>query len=89
MKSLSRIQLVATHGLQPTRLLGPWDFPGRSTEVGCHCLLQIYPIGYSYILYYTHYGYPIVQNIHFLYSIAIYVICSIYYGFHVCCISDN
>ena len=30
------------HGLQPTRLLCPWDFPGKSTGVGCHCLLQIY-----------------------------------------------
>ena len=27
------------HGLQPTRLLPPWDFPGKSTGVGCHCLL--------------------------------------------------
>ena len=26
------------HGLQPTRLLRPWDFPGKS-GVGCHCLL--------------------------------------------------
>ena len=34
----------ATHGLQPTTLLGPWDFPGNSTGVGCHCLLQeIFP----------------------------------------------
>ena len=30
------------HGLQPTRLLCPWDFPGKNTGVGCHCLLQIY-----------------------------------------------
>ena len=29
------------HGRQPTRLLHPWDFPGKSTGVGCHCLLQI------------------------------------------------
>ena len=29
------------HGLQPTRLLRPWDFPGKSTGVGCHCLLRI------------------------------------------------
>ena len=31
------------HGLQPTTLLRPWDFPGKSTGVGCHCLpaLQI------------------------------------------------
>ena len=28
-----------SHGLQPTRLLRPWDFPGKSTGVGCHCLL--------------------------------------------------
>ena len=27
------------HGLQPTRLLCPWDFPGKSTGVGCHHLL--------------------------------------------------
>ena len=25
------------HGLQPSRLLRPWDFPGKSTGVGCHC----------------------------------------------------
>ena len=25
------------HGLQPTRLLRPWDFPGKCTGVGCHC----------------------------------------------------
>ena len=24
------------HGLEPTRLLHPWDFPGNSTGVGCH-----------------------------------------------------
>ena len=23
------------HGLQPTRLLRPWDYPGKSTGVGC------------------------------------------------------
>ena len=30
---------VRPHGLQPTSLLHPWDFPGKSTGVGCHCLL--------------------------------------------------
>ena len=29
------------HGLQPTRLLHPWDFPGKGTGVGCHCLLRL------------------------------------------------
>ena len=28
------------HGLQPTRLLHPWDSPGKNTGVGCHFLLQ-------------------------------------------------
>ena len=28
------------HGLQVTRLLRPWDSPGKSTGVGCHFLLQ-------------------------------------------------
>ena len=32
------------HGLQPTRLLCPGDFPGKDTGVGCHFLLQgIFP----------------------------------------------
>ena len=32
------------HRLKPTRLLCPWDFPGKSTGVGCHFLLQrIFP----------------------------------------------
>ena len=30
------------HGLQPTRLLRLWDFPGKSTGVGCHHLLHVY-----------------------------------------------
>ena len=28
------------HGLQPDRLLCPWNFPGRNTGLGCHFLLQ-------------------------------------------------
>ena len=28
------------HGLQPSRLLCPWDSPGKSTRVGYHALLQ-------------------------------------------------
>ena len=34
------------HGLQPTRLLHPWDFPGKNTGVGCHCLL-LRPLRFS------------------------------------------
>ena len=28
------------HGLQPARLLCPWDSPGKNTGVGCYFLLQ-------------------------------------------------
>ena len=31
---------VRPHGLQPTRLLRPWDFPGKNTGVGCHFLFH-------------------------------------------------
>ena len=32
------------HGLWPTRLLCPWDFPGKNAGVGCHFLFQeIFP----------------------------------------------
>ena len=31
------------HGLQPTRLLHQWDFSGKSTGVGCHCVLRCHP----------------------------------------------
>ena len=31
---------VRPHGLQPTRLLCPWDSPGKNNGVGCHFLLQ-------------------------------------------------
>ena len=42
VKSLSRVRLFETPWL--TRLLHPWNFPGKSTGVGCHFLLQgIFP----------------------------------------------
>ena len=39
-KSLVVSDSLRPHGLQPTRLLRPWEFPGKSTGVGCHCLLR-------------------------------------------------
>ena len=44
MKSLSHVRLLATPELQPTRLLCPWDVPGKSTGVGCHCHLKFHLI---------------------------------------------
>ena len=40
VKSLSPVRLLATPWTAAYRLLHPWDFPGKSTGVGCHCLLQ-------------------------------------------------
>ena len=58
------------HGLQSTRLLCPWDFPGKDTGVACHFLLQgIFPtqgsnpglLHYRQILYRLSYkGSPLV-----------------------------
>ena len=31
---------VQPHRRQPTRILCPWDSPGKNTGVGCHFLLQ-------------------------------------------------
>ena len=33
------LTLLQAHGLQPTRVLCPWDFPGKNTGVGSHSLL--------------------------------------------------
>ena len=39
-KVKSESEVTQSHGLQPTRLLHPWDFPGKSAGMGCHCLLH-------------------------------------------------
>ena len=36
----SCLTLLWSNGLQSTRLLCPWDFPGKNTGVGCHFLAQ-------------------------------------------------
>ena len=49
------------HGLQPTRLLHPWDFPSKSTGVGCHLLLHP-QAGNSYITDETQYKMQMQKN---------------------------
>ena len=39
-KSFQSCPTVRLHRRQPTRLLCPWDSPGKNTGVGCHFLLQ-------------------------------------------------
>ena len=41
-KSLQSCPTLWSHRQQPTRLLRPWDSPGKSTGVGCHCLLHVW-----------------------------------------------
>ena len=43
-KSLQSCPTLQPHGLQPARLLCPWDSPDKNTGAGCHALLQgIFP----------------------------------------------
>ena len=54
-------------GLQPTRLLYPWDSPGKNTGVGCCALLQgIFPTQGSnpHLLYFLHWqaGYLLASS---------------------------
>ena len=30
-----------------TRILSPWDFPGKNTGVGCHFLLQVKEVSHK------------------------------------------
>ena len=36
----SCVWLLQPHGLRPTRILCPWDSPGKITGVGCHAFFQ-------------------------------------------------
>ena len=36
----SFLTLLWPHGLWPTRFLCLWDFSGKNTRMGCHCLLR-------------------------------------------------
>ena len=47
---------VWPHRWQPTRPLRPWDFPGKSTGVGCHRFLWLGCI-YLFKLVFSFFGY--------------------------------
>ena len=42
------------HGLQPTRLLRPWDFLGKSTGVGCHWPIILLYVKYFQLVFITY-----------------------------------
>ena len=69
---------LSPYGLQPTRLLCPWDTPGKNTGVGCHFLLQgVFPaqrsnhisyvscIGRQVLYHWCHLG-SLTHEIHIL-----------------------
>jgi len=48
VKSLSHVQLLAIPWTAAYWLLHPWDFPGKSTGVGCHCLLHSWSLSLTF-----------------------------------------
>ena len=68
VKLLSCVRLLATPGLQPTRLLRPWDFPGKSTGVGCRRLLRYAVLSSLYVCPYLIFTRTLVQWVLFLSS---------------------
>ena len=57
VQSFSWLTLLQPHGLYATRLLCPWNFPGKNTGVGSHFLLQgtFPPLGLNlYLLHLLH-----------------------------------
>ena len=79
VKSLSRVQLQRPHGLQPTRLLHPWDFLGKSTGLGCHCLLWTSVLSHLFLEIWeesTHRTEAWCQHIHILkLTVTVVVMC--------------
>ena len=47
------------HGLQPARLLCPWDSPGKNTGVGCHATQGLNP-GHSCLLHWQAGSLPLM-----------------------------
>ena len=70
---------VRPHGLEPTRLLRPWDFPGKRTGVGCHCHLIISCLEKSHHLTTSIQGASSVMTFFTLYSLFELTSFSIFY----------
>ena len=63
------------HGLQPTRLLRPWDFPGKITRVGCRCLLVgifCLVLGVWFLCFLFALSPALTENINFIASERVY-----------------
>ena len=67
------------HGLQPARLLCPWNFPGMNTGLGCHFLFQgIFPTqgSYCHLLHLLHWQADSLPLRHLRSSCAAYLFLS-------------
>ena len=54
LSRFSHVQLFTTPWTAADQAFHPWDFPGKSTGVSCHCLLHLVTLGggcYSLLLY--------------------------------------
>ena len=58
------------HGLQPTMLLCPWDFPGKSTGGGCHRLPWVHYIVSTILLMTSSSFYTTNEELSFFQSIS-------------------
>ena len=59
------------HGLQPTRILRPRDSPGKSTGVGCHCLLLFHMLATLFSNFSpTHIVFPYLKFHAWLFSVG-------------------
>ena len=54
VKSPSHVRLFATPWAAAYHAPRPWDFPGKSTGVGCHCLLPRPSLKCNYPAYHMH-----------------------------------
>ena len=70
--------LLWLHGLWPTRLLCPWNFPGKNTRMGCHFLLQGIFLTQGLNLYLLHWPVESLPLSHqgSLYGYSVYTKCT-------------
>ena len=62
VQSLSCVRLLQHHGLWPTRLLCPWDSPGKNTRVSCHFLLQMGLVDHVYLFIFISFPVLAINN---------------------------
>ena len=60
------------HGLQPARLLCPWNSPGKNTGMDCHSFLQGSDLAHRYIFVYKAHMCAYTYTYSHIYSIYIH-----------------